>query len=139
MITLSAADVMSAPVETVTASTTLRTVAERMTESGVGSVVVTNEAEEPTGIVTRTDLVAAIATDDIAPADPVSRFVGGPLETVRPGTDLQDAAARMRESGIKHLPVVDEEGALVGMVTTSDLLGYVSRAAIPRDGPSGED
>ncbi|MFB6267635.1 MAG: CBS domain-containing protein [Halodesulfurarchaeum sp.] len=139
MITLSAADVMSAPVETVTASTTLRTVAERMTETGVGSVVVTNEADEPTGIVTRTDLVAAIAADDVSTSDPISRYVGGSLETVRRDTDLQDVAARMREAGIKHLPVVDEAGVLVGMVTTSDLLGYVSRAAIPRDGPPGED
>jgi len=41
---------------------------------------------------------------------------------VRRPCDLVDALAKMREFGIRRLPVVDESGLLVGVITNSNML-----------------
>ncbi len=43
--------------------------------------------------------------------------------TVPPGRSVRDARALMRARGIRHLPVVEEGGALVGIVSERDLRG----------------
>ncbi|MEM1413187.1 MAG: CBS domain-containing protein [Pseudomonadota bacterium] len=45
------------------------------------------------------------------------------LVTVHPSTSLYRARTLMNEKGIRHLPVVDDDGALVGLLTQSDVLG----------------
>lgn len=58
---------------------------------------------------------------DLMTADPIS---------VLPGADLQTAHDLMDEHGIRHLPVVDEDGAVVGLVSQRDLL---QRALMPTE------
>src|SRR5262249_3047681 len=45
------------------------------------------------------------------------------VQTVSPGTSLGDAWGLMRRLRIRHLPVVDDIGHLIGLVTQRDLLG----------------
>jgi CBS-domain-containing membrane protein len=45
-----------------------------------------------------------------------------PAITTRAGTGIAQAARLMRKNGVKRLPVVDEDGVLVGIVSRSDLL-----------------
>jgi CBS domain-containing membrane protein len=49
------------------------------------------------------------------------------VETVRPETPLVEAATRMRDENIGCLPVVNDEGELVGMLTSRDLLDLAVR------------
>jgi CBS domain-containing protein len=73
------------------------------------------------GIVTERDLTAAIA-EGIDPA--ITRVVEYMTEepvTVAPDDDLEVAARRMAELGVRHLPVVDG-GRLVGVLSIRDLL-----------------
>ncbi|MEM1556329.1 MAG: homocysteine biosynthesis protein [Candidatus Bathyarchaeia archaeon] len=46
--------------------------------------------------------------------------------TARPGEDVKEIAARLVEKGIDHLPIVDEEGKLIGIVTSWDLAKAVA-------------
>jgi CBS domain-containing protein len=55
---------------------------------------------------------------DLMTADP---------DTVRPDTPVQEAARLIHETGHNRLPVVDEDGRLVGVVTRVDLLGALAR------------
>ena len=43
--------------------------------------------------------------------------------TTTPDTPVRDAARRMARDWIRHLPVVDSEGRLVGMVSQRDITG----------------
>ncbi|MFF5991338.1 CBS domain-containing protein [Prauserella flavalba] len=52
-----------------------------------------------------------------------------PVVTVTPDTTVKDAAATLAERGFTALPVVDEEGSLLGVVTEADLV----RDRFPRD------
>jgi CBS-domain-containing membrane protein len=56
-----------------------------------------------------------------------------------PETTVADATAVMAFEGTHHLPVVDEAGTLVGMVSALDILDWIARQAgyIPADSPEG--
>ena len=126
---LRVAEVMTSPVRWVDPDATVAAAAERMSAHDVGSLVVDGE-DEPSGIVTTTDLVRSVG----AGADPGSRSVAGvmssPVETVVPDRPLRDAARRMSDRGIKHLPV--DGGDLVGMVSSTDLTAYLPRFQHPK-------
>ena len=47
-------------------------------------------------------------------------------DTVDPDTSVRDAARIIHESGHNRLPVVDEDGRLVGVVTRVDVLGALA-------------
>ena len=139
-------DVMTTPVLTARPDTTVRELAGLMVDHGVGSIVITNEADGILGIVTETDFEV---TDDPVPdtflkwprllgrhvwseesleevyAEARNRtaesVMSAPVETVDLDTELWQATERMLEKGIKHLVVV-EEGRLAGIATRHDLL-----------------
>jgi CBS domain-containing protein len=54
---------------------------------------------------------------------PVSEIMTRDVVTVRPDTTVEDAARILIESGFGCLPVTDEEGILVGIVSKTDLPG----------------
>jgi CBS domain-containing protein len=59
--------------------------------------------------------VAAVGRDAAA-------FMTRPVITIKPGASLAEAARLMHRGGLKRLPVVDEAGRLVGIVSRADLL-----------------
>ncbi|MBI1846531.1 MAG: CBS domain-containing protein [Candidatus Rokubacteria bacterium] len=71
----------------------------------------------------------------IAPV-PVQRWMRQPVVTIGAGTSVRDAAALMRERGIRHLPVLDAGQRLVGIVTDRDLRQVIFDVAMGR---AGED
>ena len=53
---------------------------------------------------------------------PVNQIMKNPVITIGPDAHAVDAANLMEEKGIRRLPVVDEMGCLVGIVTDADVL-----------------
>jgi CBS domain-containing protein/nitroimidazol reductase NimA-like FMN-containing flavoprotein (pyridoxamine 5'-phosphate oxidase superfamily) len=56
---------------------------------------------------------------------------------VRPHTGLKDAAARLRSAGCSALPVIDEDGRVVGVLSEADLVVKAERPAPPAAAGSG--
>jgi signal-transduction protein with cAMP-binding, CBS, and nucleotidyltransferase domain len=108
--------VMTSPVRTVDRSTSAAAVASVLIEEAVGSVIV----RDPPGIVTKTDLVAAIHRGDDLTATTAEALMTRSVVTVAPEADLQTALDRMADHGIKRL-VVEADGTFVGIVTTTDV------------------
>jgi len=48
------------------------------------------------------------------------------LVTAQESDDVFDIITRMRQAGIRRMPVVDEQGLLVGIVSADDLLGVLA-------------
>lgn len=114
-------EVMSSPVVSVPVGATLEDAVELILEHGVGSLVVT-EGEESVGILTATDvLVAGHETGqpfaEVVVGDAASR----PLITIGPDATVRAAAERMREEGVKRLPVADGFDVL-GIVSQQDVV-----------------
>ncbi|HEY4606367.1 MAG TPA: CBS domain-containing protein [Acidimicrobiia bacterium] len=100
--------------------TTLFEAAVAMEGSDLGSLAVV-EGMELVGLVTERDIRRSVA-EGVGSDTPVSTVMSGEPDTFDPDLDVWDAAAWIVESGYRHLPVIDDEGSLLGVVSIRDLL-----------------
>lgn len=107
-------------------ATTVLEAAKLMNEHGTGSVLI-HEAEQLVGIFTERDLMRRVVAMQKDPATTTLRDVmTTALVTCTPDATMDDCGTLMSERRIRHLPVVDG-AAVVGMVTTGDLLAHELR------------
>ncbi len=121
------ASLFAKPVVTVGPRTPLRTAASLMREHDVGALVV-SEQNRPVGIITDRDIAMALCERGFTVDEPVQQVMTVPVESLREEDGIYDATRRMMEAGVRRLPVVDEMGRLVGLVSLDDLLLMLSRA-----------
>jgi CBS domain-containing protein len=105
--------------------------AKRMRMDHVGDVIVVeyhNGARIPIGILTDRDIVLSIVASD--PDHLAFLTVGDAMSsdmvTAQDDLSVADALKAMVDRGVRRLPVVDAAGALVGIVTSDDLLRFVA-------------
>ncbi len=124
--------VMTTDLQTVGPDTLVEDAAQLMLGEGVGSVLVVDESNGLLGILTTTDFVRIVAKSQPKAQTTVTRYMTTDVETTTAGTPISDVADQMLEGGFHHMPVVDEEEGLIGMVTTTDLAAYLSHVDPPR-------
>jgi CBS domain-containing protein len=98
----------------------LASAARRMLVHNIGSLAVLDDGQLA-GIVTERDLARAVADDADMATTPVANYLSLAPPSAAPDEDAQEAANRMLELGVRHLPVV-ERGQLIGMLSVRDLL-----------------
>jgi len=111
-------DLMSEPIITVSPEATVKEAAEAMQDDGINALFVPG-AEA--GIVTSSDIVAAVAEAADTTTVTVGEVMTSPVERVPRSLPLGEAAAMMTNFGIKHLPVVDDDNDYVGIVSSTDI------------------
>ena len=111
-------------------ATTILEAAKLMRSEHVGDLVVTdnrNGRQVPVGILTDRDIVVELLAEEIE-LDKVS--VGDAMSyellSVKEQDGLLETIEKMRDRGVRRLPVVDDAGALVGIVTVDDLMELVA-------------
>jgi CBS domain-containing protein len=125
---MSLAQLTLAPVRTVQPSATVAEAARLMCDQSVGALVITDASGlTPLGIITDRDLVWMIAEGLDARDATVGQFVRSTLHTVRISDSLSDATKKMRENGVRRLPIIDHEGRLLGIVSLDDVLVLLGR------------
>ena len=96
-----------------------------MTESKIGAVLVT-ENNKIVGIYTERDYLRKGELDGRVAKDTLIRDVMTPkMVTVNKDTSVEECSALMKQYQIRHLPVVDATGAMVGMISIGDLVRAV--------------
>lgn len=100
--------------------TTLVEAAAAMEGSDLGSLAVV-EGMDLLGLVTERDIRRAVANGTDLET-PVSSVMSDDPDIFDPDLDVWDAATWIAESGYRHLPVVDDDGSLLGVVSIRDLL-----------------
>ncbi|QLH83278.1 CBS domain-containing protein [Halosimplex pelagicum] len=125
------ARLMSSDLQTVGPDTLVEDAAEQMRDNGVGSLVVVDEDNQLLGILTTTDFVDIVAKSKPKAQTTVERYMTTDVITTSAQTSIVDAADLMIEHGIHHLPVVDDEEGVIGIVSTTDLTGYISSVQTP--------
>lgn len=113
-------DLMTGPVDVCLPETTLRRVAERMTEEEIGSLAVVKQGAL-LGIVTERDVVRAVAEGKDPAHTRVDRVMTPNPDSLEPDVSVEDAASWMLAAGYRHLPVVEGD-RIVGMVSMKDLM-----------------
>jgi CBS domain-containing protein len=100
--------------------------AHLMRKHHVGDVLVVEDrggVRIPVGIVTDRDLVVEIMAPELdAAAITVGDIMVPGLVTVKENTGMFEAIEYMRAKGVRRLPVVNDSGGLVGILTLDDLL-----------------
>lgn len=124
---------MSSPVHTIGGDATLRTAAALLLDHDIGSVVVVDDAGRLEGILTTTDFVRVVADGayDYDPATNVEQAMSTEVVTAAPTDPVESTADRMIDAGHYHLPVVDGENVVIGVITSHDLTAYVSTVRSP--------
>jgi hypothetical protein len=101
------------------ASATVGEARRRFTLGGHGAYPIVDEQRALVGIVTRGDVLGDEGPDD---DDLLAEVATRQVVTVAPRDAAQRALRVMVEESVEHVPVVDGEGALVGICTRTDLL-----------------
>ena len=118
-------DIMVSPPVTVSKNTSIRDAARIMYDRKIGSVLVVDDDGKLVGIVTERDIVFACAQGWDTSRHAVWEIMSENPVTVKPSDNVVTAMEKMRELGIRHLPVVDEQGRPVGMVSFRDIMDLV--------------
>jgi CBS domain-containing protein len=98
----------------------IRMVAARMRDGAAGAAAVL-EAGRLAGILTERDLLRAIAEGLDPLATRVAQVMTPHPVDIEPGASVSQAASRMVELVVRHLPVV-KQGQLVGMISARDIV-----------------
>ena len=106
---------------TTTTGATVAEAAAAMSTSGVSSILVVDDGVLR-GVVTDRDLRNRVLAVGLDTARSVSEVMSSPAVTVRAEALASEALLEMVDRSIHHLPVVDEDGSPIGLVTTTDLV-----------------
>ena len=104
--------------------------AKLMKKFHVGDLVVVEESEDgrlPIGIITDRDIVVEVVAFEANPADILVKDVmSKELLIAKENEDVYDILERMKDKGVKRVPVVDLYGYLVGILSSDDILELIS-------------
>ncbi len=122
---------MSAGCITVSPGTPVETAAETLLERNIGSLVVVDDDNQLQGILTSTDFVRIVRDNDPSDETTVGEHMTEHVVSVTAQDSIRDAADKLTTYHIHHLPVVDDEEGVIGMLSTTDLTAYISGVQKP--------
>lgn len=127
-----AARLMTTDVLTASPDTLVEDAANALIDNEIGSLVVTDEDDRVAGILTSTDFVHIVAESQPKAETTVQHYMTTSVVTGGAQDSIADAAGTMITYGIHHLPIVDDDDVLIGILTTTDLTAYLSEDERPQ-------
>jgi len=123
---MSVASYCRRPASTIEPDESLRSAAQRIEKEGMGCLVVAS-GDKPIGVLTDRDLTLRVLAEGRDPeATCVRDVLRRSVTTIRDTASLAEASASMGRHGVRRLPVVDGEGAMLGVVAADDVLRVVA-------------
>jgi len=114
-----------ATVRSIDPSVTVFEALQQMADHGIGALLVLEDTK-PVGLFSERDYARKLALRGLRSRDtPVSAIMSSPVLTIRPDASVQDGLQIMTEKFVRHLPVVDGSGVVIGMVSIGDLVKAV--------------
>jgi CBS domain-containing protein len=113
-------DVMTPNPVAVEPSTPAREAARLMKEQDTGAIPIVEDGRA-VGMITDRDLAIRLLAEGRDPETPVGELASKQLVTIDPDQTLEEAARLMAEHQVRRLPVVEEDGRLVGIVAQADI------------------
>ncbi len=134
-------DIMSRDVRSVAPDDSAERAIAVMRDTRITALPVADKSGRVVGILTQTDLVRKGLSNGgilrrsarLKPAVRVEHLMSVPVRSARPDMAVVDLLPLMADGGLHHLPVVDDDERLVGVITQSDVIG-----ALMRERMSGE-
>jgi CBS domain-containing protein len=122
-----------AAVMTFTPDETVITAVKAMSEKNYGAAVVISPDRKPIGIVTERDFMRRLLGKGLDPkTTPLSAIMTSDLRLARADDDLLDWLRQMSNDRFRHLPVIDDDGSLIGIMSQGDFVSYTWPELIDR-------
>lgn len=98
---------------------------QAMSEKNYGAVVVVNPELKPVGIVTERDFMRRLLNKALDPKTTLlSEIMTTDVKVARADDDLLDWLRQMSNDRFRHLPVVDDDGVVINMMSQGDFVSY---------------
>ncbi len=118
-------DIMAKTLISVNPATTALQIAKMMEQGGIGAILV-KENETLVGIVTDRDFATKIAANNLPFDTPVEKIMSSPLIKINHNEPISAAAEMMTSKKIRKL-AVSENGTIVGLITSTDLVNQLTK------------
>jgi len=115
-------DCMRKEVVTLKEDSTVMEAANLMKNHSIGSVVILRD-ETPVGIVTEGDITYKVVAEGRDPRKTLLKeIMHSKLKVIGPNELIEKVAEKLRDEGIKRLPVVSDKGKLIGIIGETDIV-----------------
>ena len=128
---ITVSSIMTTNVITVNEKQTLREGSKFMYQHNIGGLIVlmdtskneTGEIDKPIGIITERDIARLVAfSSNLSTDTAISEVMSKPLITINQNSSIKEVTELMQQNDIRRLPIVDNKGKLVGIITAKDIL-----------------
>ncbi len=110
-------------VATIDGAESVRTALALLAEKGIGALVVSSDGRRIDGIVSERDVARGLHEHGAALlAEPVSSLMTAKVHTCHPDASVHDLAQTMTDHRVRHVPVLDDDDALIGIVSIGDVV-----------------
>jgi CBS domain-containing protein len=121
-------DLMTSNPRTVTADSTVAEAARLMRDEDAGIAPII-EGERLVGVITDRDIAIKVAAEGKDPqSTKVTEIASSNLVTIDPQQELDEALRLMAKHQVRRLPVVEEDGKLVGILAQADVARHADPA-----------
>jgi CBS domain-containing protein len=128
--TIPVSNFMTKTVMTAGIDQTIQSVCKIMNENNLGGVVIVKRGvsgNELVGIITERDIIRKIGeADPFTTQTPIRELMSTNLISIKPDNTISDAIGLLHGNNIRRLPVIDNDGKMVGIITDKDILKAVS-------------
>lgn len=104
---------------------TIKEALHTMCEKNIGSIVVINQDNTVAGIVTERNMMIRVLNAKVnTEYTPLSQIMTKNVKLANENDDILDCMKKMSNERFRHLPIVDENNKLIGMISQGDFLAY---------------
>jgi CBS domain-containing protein len=101
-----------------------------MRDKNIGSMIITDEGGKVLGVFTERDLVRLVANNEDVSSFTIGDVMTRPVIAVEADASLIKAVHIMAKHGIRHLPVIDSNGKVVGIISIRDAAITLARLLV---------
>jgi CBS domain-containing protein len=113
------------PVLTFSPDVMVSTAVRAMSEKNYGAAVVVDSARKPIGIVTERDFMRRLLDKGLDPAvTSLSSIMTSDLKVGRGDDTMEEWVRQMSNERFRHVPIVDDEGVLINIMSQGDFVSY---------------
>ncbi len=109
-------------VATIQPDATVADLVAALAEHSVGALIVSVDGTTITGIVSERDIVRALAHGQAILTQPVAAIMTSNVHVAPPEAHVDELTQMMTERRIRHVPVTDPDGRILGIVSIGDIV-----------------
>ncbi|MGB3908516.1 MAG: CBS domain-containing protein [Methanomethylovorans sp.] len=119
---MSVREIMTSSVVVANINSSVLEIAQEMISQKVGSVIITDNDDNPVGIITETDIISKVVINNMVPSTVMAgTIMSSPIIATKPSTGVIEAAEQMTRCNIRRLAVKDGD-KIVAIITDRDIL-----------------